>query len=71
MLQKNELDRARKLWGPIGVPVGKKAIESWGRVGPESVIDLYNRLGKDLSIMSPVPLKHKETASDKRTLAHQ
>jgi len=60
MLQKNDLERSLKIWGPIKSPISKKSIELWGKTEPESVIDLYIMyimLSKSLAITERVSFK--------------
>ena len=57
MLQKNDLERSLKIWGPIRSPISRKSIELWGRIEPEPVINLYRMLSKGLVITERVSLK--------------
>jgi len=67
MLQKNDLERSLKIWGPIRSPISKKSIELWGKTEPESVINLYMMLSKGLVITERVALKR---GNKNRTRGH-
>ena len=66
MLQKDDLDRTLKLWGPIRSPISKKSIELWGQIDPEAVINLYRML-RGLVTSESVALKRK---NKNRTCKH-
>ena len=59
MLQKDDLDRTLKLWGPIRSPISKKSVELWGKIDPEAVVNLYRMLSKGLVTSESVALKRK------------
>lgn len=42
MLQKNDLERGLRIWGPIKSSISRKLIELWGRIKPEFVISFLN-----------------------------
>lgn len=65
MLQKNELDRALELWGPIRTRISRKPFRLWGRIDPESVITLYRMVSKGLVVTSSMPLRHRNRNKDK------
>ncbi|RKY64902.1 MAG: hypothetical protein DRQ08_06790 [Candidatus Latescibacterota bacterium] len=46
MLQKPDLNKVLKIWGPIKAPVDRESIKLWGSVDRDSIIRTY----KDLSI---------------------
>jgi len=59
MLQRNDLDRILKIWGPIKSPISMKSIELWGRRDPESVISLYRMLGRSSITTRTMVLRHR------------
>lgn len=67
MLQKNELERSLKIWGAVRSPISKKSIELWGRIEPDSVINLYRMLSKGLVTTERVALKRR---NKNRTCRH-
>ena len=69
MLQNKDLDRTLKIWGPIKSSISRESMELWGRVEPESVINLYNMLSKGLVTTETMALKRKNKNRTKEKLA--
>jgi len=60
MLQKKDLDKTLKMWGPIKPSVTKEAIKLWGKIEAESVINLYRMLSKGLMTVEMITIKFKD-----------
>jgi hypothetical protein len=65
MLQKEDLDRALRIWGSIRTPISKESIELWGRIDPGAVINVYRMLTKGLVVTEPKALEHKNRKNER------